>query len=85
MGLKISGGRIVVFGNSDFISNRKSAVFANQQLFLQTINWSLPSSQSLNIPLKRLNDHQLVMSNDALNKLLYTLWPPTCALIIGLG
>ena len=86
MGLKISGGRIVVFGNSDFISNQKSAVFANQQLILQAINWSLPSSQSLNIPLKRLKDHQLVVSKDALNKLLaYFMATPACALIIGLG
>ena len=86
MGLKISGGRIVVFGNSDFISNQKSAVFANQQLFLQTIKWSLPSSQSLNIPLKRLKDYQLVMSKDELNKLLvYFMASPACALIIGLG
>jgi hypothetical protein len=86
MGLKISGGRIVVFGNSDFISNQKSAVFANQQLFLQTIKWSLPSSQSLNIPLKRLKDYQLVMSKDELNKLLvYFMASPVCALIIGLG
>lgn len=86
MGLKITGGRIIVFGNSDFINNQKSAVFANQQLILQAINWSLPKSQSLNIPLRKLKDYQLVMSEAELKKLLaYFLIPPVCALIIGLG
>ena len=53
MGLEITGGRIVVFGNSDFISNRRSAVFGNWQIILKTIQWTLQSSQSLNIPFKK--------------------------------
>lgn len=86
MGLEIHGGRIVVFGNSDFIGNQKSAVFANQQLLLQAINWTLPNSQSLNIPAKTLQDHQLVMGEGELHKLLaYFMIPATSALVIGLS
>jgi ABC-type uncharacterized transport system involved in gliding motility auxiliary subunit len=86
MGLEITGGRIVVFGNSDFISNRKSPVFANQQLIQQSINWTLQNSQSLNIPVKKLKDHQLVMSDGDLKRLLaYFMIPPVCALAIGLS
>ena len=86
MGLEIAGGRIVVFGNSDFISNEKAAVFANQQLIQQAINWTLQNSQSLNIPAKKLKDHQLVMSDGDMQRLLaYFMIPPVCAMVIGLS
>ena len=71
LGITIPGGRMVVFGNSDFIANNRLQAFGNQTLFINSINWALDRSNLLNIPTRKLKSCQVVMSEKDLQKMLY--------------
>lgn len=66
LGINIPGGRVIVFGNSDFISNNRINALGNKILFQNTINWSLEGNDLLNISPKKLKKYQLTLSRDNL-------------------
>ena len=71
LGITIPGGRMIVFGNSDFIANNRLQAFGNQTLFINSINWALDRSSLLNIPTRKLKSYQIVVSERELRHMLY--------------
>lgn len=70
LGIRIPGGRFIVFGNSDFITNNRLRAFGNRSLFFNSINWALTKNSLLNIPTRPLESYQVVMSEQDLRQLL---------------
>ena len=86
LGISIPGGRLVVFGNSDFIANNRFQTYGNYTLFINSVNWALDRSNLLNIPTRPLESHQLVMSRSDLHRLLiYFAALPGVVAIFGLS
>ncbi|MFU8848421.1 MAG: GldG family protein [Opitutales bacterium] len=85
LGINIPGGRLAVFGNSDFISNNLLRAFGNRTLFFNTINWALSKNSLLNIPTRPLESYQVVMSEKDLNRILlyFSILPAGVALFGG--
>ena len=84
LGINIPGGRLVVFGNSDFIANNRLQAFGNRTLIFNAINWTLDRTRLLNIATRPLEDYQIVMSTQALNRLaLYYAIIPLSAALLG--
>ena len=85
LGINIRGGRMIVFGNSDFIANNRFRAFGNQSIIINSINWLLNRTSMLNIPSRPLQSYQLIMSDQELKHLLYwfTLVPGLAA-VLGL-
>ncbi len=71
LGINIPGGRLVVFGNADFIANNRFRAFGNRTLFINSINWALTRQSLLNIPTRPLESYQVVMSQNDLKRLIY--------------
>lgn len=82
LGINIPGGRLAVFGNSDFISNNLLRAFGNRTLFFNTLNWSLSKNNLLNIATRPLESYQIVMSEEDLRHLLlyFSIMPGGLAL-----
>ena len=62
---------MIVFGNSDFIANNRLQAFGNQTLFANSINWVLDRNNLLNIPTRKLESYQIVISERDLRRMLY--------------
>ncbi|WP_169305346.1 GldG family protein [Coraliomargarita akajimensis] len=85
LGITIPGGRLVVFGNADFIANNRFRAFGNQTIFINSVNWSLNRTSMLNIPTRPLESYQLVMSERELKQMaVYFLLLPGIAAALGL-
>lgn len=82
LGINIPGGRLAVFGNSDFISNNLIRAFGNRTLFFNSMNWALSKDSMLNIATRPLESFQIVMSEKDLNRILifFSILPATVAL-----
>lgn len=82
LGISIPGGRLAVFGNSDFISNNLLRAFGNRTLFFNTMNWALSKNTLLNIATRPLESYQIVMSEKDLNRMLafFSIMPISLAL-----
>jgi len=85
LGITIPGGRMVVFGNSDFIANNRLRAFGNHTLLINSINWSFDRTSLLNIPTRQLKSYQIVMSESDLQRILtYFASIPALTAIFGL-
>lgn len=85
LGITIPGGRMVVFGNSDFIANNRLRAFGNHTLLINSINWSLDRTSLLNIPTRQLESYQIVMSESDLQRMLtYFAGIPAITAVFGL-
>lgn len=71
LGITIPGGRLIVFGNSDFIANNRLQAFGNQTLFTNSINWILDHKDLLDIPTRKIESYQMVISESDLRRMLY--------------
>ncbi|MGB1128150.1 MAG: GldG family protein [Opitutales bacterium] len=84
-GINIPGGRLVVFGNSDFITNNRLRAFGNRTLFFNAMNWALTKNSLLNIVTRPLESYQIVMSERDLNRaLIYFTGMPIAVTLFGL-
>ena len=84
LGISIPGGRLAVFGNSDFISNNLLRAFGNRTLFFNTLNWALSKNNLLNIATRPLESYQIVMSEkDLRHSLLYFAIMPAGLALFG--
>lgn len=70
LGIELAGGRIVAFGNSDFVTNNRMEAFGNRILFLNTIKWLTDRDASLNIESRKVTTYRLVLADGDLRKLL---------------
>jgi len=69
LGIQFSGGRLVVFGNSDLIANQRLSSIGNFMLFLNSVNWSLDRDKMLAVTPRAIDKFQLVVSRHEINQL----------------
>ena len=69
LGIRFSGGRLLVFGNSDLIANQRLSSIGNFMLFLNSINWSLDRDKMLAITPDPIEKFQLILSRHEINQL----------------
>ncbi len=83
LGIKVPGGKLVVFGSPDLFSNKNISSLGNVSLFFNTLNWMLEKDQLLVIPPRPVETYQLVISQDQLNRvgLLFLAVPGVVALL----
>lgn len=87
LAFSVRGGRLVVIGAADIVTNNRiSGTPGNQTFFLNAVNWAIERDARLAIPPRRIEKVQLVLSQDELAKLRYALWfgLPGIAACIGL-
>lgn len=82
----VRGGRLVVFGSGDFVSNRRLSLAGNWNIFFGAVNWSVDRDSQLNIPARPIERFQLSLSAANLLNLRYTLLLalPAAAAVLGL-
>ncbi len=76
------GGRMLIIGNADFITNSRLDAFGNRLLFLSSLNWSLDIDSGINIPPKDIRGYMIVLSQAELRNLLFLLATPAAALAL---
>lgn len=85
LGIELPGGRLTVFGSSDFISNSQMEAYGNQVLILNTIRWMIDREVSLNIRAREVNAIRLVISDgDMRTLLIYLLSIPGAVALLGI-
>lgn len=65
----IRSGRLVVFGTSDFFTNKYFFQFGNSMAAINTVNWALDRTSQVNVPPRPLRKFQLSLSEPNLAKL----------------
>ncbi|MBC7369376.1 MAG: GldG family protein [Undibacterium sp.] len=73
LAFSVRGGRLVVFGSGDLISNARIVNVGNQSVFLNAVNWTVDRDTQLNIPARPIERFQLSLSAADLSKLRYAL------------
>ena len=69
----VRGGRIVVFGNADLISNRQITQRGNLPIVLNAVDWSVDREVRLNTRPRPIERFQLSLSQTDLLRLRYSL------------
>ena len=85
LGIDIPGGRLVVYGTSNLITNSRLNVLGNFTLILNTLNWALDRNNLLSISPKPIDRLYITMSQEEMQKLRLALWflLPGCSAIFG--
>ena len=85
LGIDIPGGRLVVFGAADLITNNRLTVLGNFTLFLNTLNWALDRNNRLTISPKPVEKLHITLSQEEMNKLQLAilLIMPGCSILFG--
>ncbi|WOO40675.1 GldG family protein [Rubellicoccus peritrichatus] len=84
LGLDLPSGKLVVFGNTAFLSNNRFNSAANKILFYNLLNWALERDSLLNIAPRPVGEYQLTVSRSELGGLfLRLLWIPGGVAILG--
>jgi len=73
LGIKIPGGRLIAFGNSDVISNNHFNSLGNKILFQNIINYTLDCYDLLHITPKKIQKYQLPLSKESLTHIAFAL------------
>lgn len=69
----IRGGRVVLFGNADFISNARISPPGNLTIAINSINWCVDRDVQLNTPPRPIERYQLNLSQAELSNLRFSL------------
>jgi hypothetical protein len=82
----VPGGRLVVFGTDDLVSNRRIGYFGNLPVFFGAVNWAVDRDPQLSVPARPIEKFQLALSAADFMKLRYTLLfgLPGGTLLVGL-
>ena len=83
LGIKISGGRMVVVGNANFVANRYIHKLGNRIFFLNLINWGVDQKNLLNLPPRPIEYFHITLSRHdiwRLGILILTGFPAAIAL-----
>ncbi len=85
LGLKLKGGKLIVFGDASIVSNRLFDRYGNRVLFANSLNWTLQKRHLLNIPPEKIESYRLTISEGDLNNLLFALMlMPAAFAVVGL-
>ena len=79
-------GRFVVVGSSDWVSNSYIGLSANEDMFLNMVNWLSSDEELISIRPKDPEDRRLELTGEQMNKLFYftVFLLPACMILIGL-
>jgi ABC-type uncharacterized transport system involved in gliding motility auxiliary subunit len=66
LGINLPGGRLIVFGNSDFVANHRIDQAGNFTLFLNAVSWALGRDSRLDIPARPVQRLKLTLSQEQL-------------------
>lgn len=82
----VRGGRLVVFGSGDFVSNQRVAYSGNFVAFLAAVNWTVDRDRDINVPARPIERFQLSLSAGEFSRLRYALLLglPGATLLLGL-
>jgi len=69
----VRGGRLVVFGTGDLVTNARLTLAGNFDVFLGAVNWTTDRDNQLKIPSRPIERFQLSLSAGELLNLRYTL------------
>ena len=69
LGIRVPGGRLVVFGSADLFSNQNIPSLGNYSLFFNTLNWMLDRDRMLAIPPRPVDTYQLAISQEQLDRI----------------
>jgi hypothetical protein len=83
----VPGGKLVVFGTGDMISNARITDTGTLALFLGAVNWTVGRDASLNVPARPIERFSLSLSAAELARLRYTLMLalPGIAALLGIA
>jgi len=83
----VPGGKLVVIGTGDMISNARLTTSGAEQMFLGAVNWTVGRDVSLNVPTRPIERFSLSLSAGELARLRYTLLLalPGIAALLGIG
>ncbi|MBC2606658.1 GldG family protein [Pelagicoccus albus] len=86
LGITLPGGKLTVFGTSNFISNQRIQASGNLYLALNAINYSVDRHTRLNIPPRPIEKVKLDLSIEQLHLARYLIWfgPPAIIGLFGL-
>ncbi|HWZ93676.1 MAG TPA: GldG family protein [Opitutaceae bacterium] len=84
--LSVRGGRLIVCGTSELVTNNRLVNAGNQNLVLAAINWAADRDTQLVIPARPIERYQISLSTLSLAKLRLglLLLPPAVAALLGL-
>ena len=69
----VHGGRMVVFGSSDFVVNSRIGLVGNETLILSAINWLVERDAVVNVPARPIQLFQLSLTEQEQNRFQYCL------------
>ncbi len=76
--------RVVVFGDSDWLTNSRNLLYANQDFGLNAVNWVAGEESSISIRPARIKESaQMISQNDQLNVALASFLVPEFILLLG--
>jgi hypothetical protein len=86
LGISLPGGRLIVLGTSDLLSNNRIGAFGNLTLVLNAITWALGREDLLNIPSRTTEKLQLMISQEQLTytRLGIQFAPPLIVALFGI-
>ena len=85
LGLKLKGGKLLVFGDASILSNNLFRLYGNRILVSNSLNWCLQRTHLLSIPPQRITNYRLTISEADLNTLLIAMMSlPAAFAVLGL-
>lgn len=86
LGISIPGGRLIVFGTSNFLTNNRISASGNLFLAMNAINYAIDRAAQLNIPPRPIRKVKLDLSMEQLLLSRYLIWlgPPALVGLLGI-
>ena len=85
LGLKLKGGKFIVYGDASILSNNLFRLYGNRMLISNSFNWCLQRQHLLSIPPDRIRNYQLSISEADLRTLIIMLsLLPLALALVGL-
>lgn len=86
LGIHLDGGKLLVFGTSDLMSNRLISTPGNFTLAFSVLNWAFQNDAMLSIPPRPIEKYRLQLGADELNRLaLLFVAPALVSILLGLA
>jgi hypothetical protein len=83
--LSVPGGRLVVFGTGDLVSNQRIGNNGNLGIFLNVVNWAVDRDRQLTVPARTIERFSLALSAGEFQRFRYALMAlPGAMLLLGL-
>ena len=85
--VSVPGGKLVVVGTGDMISNARITNTGAEEFFLDAVNWTIGRDVALNVPARPIERFSLSLSAGELAHLRYTLMLalPGIAALLGIA